>query len=45
MFRVRYLMRQGEQELKTALMPYGYYQTQVSYELLQEDQQWTVRYQ
>jgi len=44
-FRVRYLMRQGEQELKTALMPYGYYQTQVSYELLQEDQQWTVRYQ
>lgn len=42
--RLRYLARQGEQEIKTALQPFGFYNAEVAHEIDQSDSLWTVFY-
>jgi Outer membrane protein len=44
-FRVRYLTRQGEQEIRSALEPFGFYNATVTSEIIETDELWTVRYQ
>lgn len=43
-FRVRYLARKGEQELRTAIEPYGFYNAQVTSEVIEGETTWTVLY-
>ena len=43
--RLRYLARQGEREIKTALQPFGFYNSEVTHEIIESDQTWTVNYQ
>ena len=43
--RVRYLAQQGEQEIKTALQPYGFYNSDVTHEIIETEDTWTVKYQ
>ena len=43
-FRVRYLARQGEREIATALEPYGFYNASISHEVIEAEEQWTVSY-
>ncbi len=43
-FRVRYLSRQGETEIQTALQPFGYYHAEITHELVQTDEQWLLTF-
>lgn len=43
-FRVRYLTRIGEQEIRNALEPFGFYNANVTSEIDENEDIWTVRY-
>jgi translocation and assembly module TamA len=43
--RLQYLHRQAEEQIRTALQPFGYYQPTIKTELINEPRQWLARYQ
>ncbi len=42
--RLQYLHRQAEEQIRTALQPFGYYQPTIKAELIDEPRQWLARY-
>lgn len=42
--RLRYLAKQGESEIKIALQPFGFYNSEVSHEIIETPSTWTVNY-
>ncbi len=45
LFRIRYLARQGEQEILSALEPFGFYNAVVSHTIQQAPDIWLVKYE
>ncbi|SDB51387.1 autotransporter secretion outer membrane protein TamA [Pseudidiomarina indica] len=45
LFRVRYLARQGEQEILSALEPFGFYNASVQHQINQTADVWLIQYQ
>lgn len=44
-FRLRFLQRRAENEIREALMPYGYYQPIIESELEESSSAWTIRFE
>jgi translocation and assembly module TamA len=42
--RLQYLHRQAEEQIRTALQPFGYYQPSIQAELINQQDQWLARY-